>query len=359
MAFGVPPLSWLAKLPVLNLIWWSKYQAASALAVAVLAGFGAHHSRLRGWTRWLPAVVIAGELGLLVPRPWTTWDCFEQRADGMLSLARIGATPTRRDERWYGLGRWPMPHPLASIGLRDARTYFGLYPRRAYWYMRALVTGPAQTANEAVFTGPVRPLLPHADRALKALAVRWIVAGPYPVSRPPAGVRTVPAEGPIRVYELPGSRSRARMVRQAVRVTDAATALTNTSVDPAGDTAFVEGPGDWIGFHVTGTPGRAAIVADRGSVVDVEVPGSGPRVLLLADTFEPGWRADAGRFRLRVLPANCMFRIVAVPPTGRTVRFTYDPMPLKVGLLASGLGLGWLAGLLLPVAAPHRRGRRR
>ena len=47
--------------------------------------------------------------------------------------------------------------------------------------------------------------------------------------------------------------------------------------------------------------------------------------------------------RLRVLPANCMFRVVAVPPGAPLVTFRYDPMPLKAGFLASGFGAGWLA----------------
>jgi len=353
-AFGVPPCSWLSRLPLFNLIWWGKYQAVTALAIALLAGCGTHGWFPRGRRRWLPALLIVTELGCLVPRTWTRWSDFREPAGEFMTLTRLGVTGTGRDERWFGLGRSPMPHPLASMGLRDARTYFGLYPRRAYWYVRTLVTGPARVANEAVFTGPARPLLPHADRALAALGVRWILAGPLPASRPPPGARSVSGTGHIRIYEMPVVRSRARIAARAVRVPDARTALSETSVDPAADTIFVEGPPDWIGFHLAGRPGAVHILADRGAEVRIAMPGGGPHLLVLADTWEPGWRADAGSRRLRVLPANCMFRAVAVPPDAPEAVFTYDPMPLKAGFLTAGLGAGWLCALLLPAV----RGRK-
>ena len=90
------------------------------------------------------------------------------------------------------------------------------------------------------------------------------------------------------------------------------------------------------------------------------MPGSGVRLLLLADTWERWWRADVGPepgrrvggARLRVLPADCMFRIVAVPPGAARVTFRYEPLPVKLGVLLCGL----TAGLLAAAAAAAWRG---
>ena len=87
----------------------------------------------------------------------------------------------------------------------------------------------------------------------------------------------------------------------------------------------------------------------------VDVPGAGARLLLLADTYEPWWRADGEGARLRVLPADCMFRIVAVPPGARRVVFRYEPVPFKLGLLVAALAAGLVMAGLAP--APGRRRR--
>jgi hypothetical protein len=141
-----------------------------------------------------------------------------------------------------------------------------------------------------------------------------------------------------------------------VRVPDAAAGLLAASEAPAaGRAAFVEGPADWIGFAARGESGPARIVEDHGGRLSVAVaPAPAPRVLVLADTYEPGWKAFAGGVRLRVLPADCMFRAVAVPPRAARVAFTYDPWPFKAGLLLAA----WAAGCLAALVARAARGRR-
>jgi uncharacterized membrane protein YfhO len=92
----------------------------------------------------------------------------------------------------------------------------------------------------------------------------------------------------------------------------------------------------------------------------VAVPGGGPRILVVADTFEPGWKAFAEGKRLRVLPANCAFRAVAVPPGASRVDFRYDPLPVKLGVRLFGVGLGVLLGVgWIAAARPGGPVRRR
>ena len=176
------------------------------------------------------------------------------------------------------------------------------------------------------------------------------------------------SDGAVLLMENRSRLSRARMVERAVRVGGPEQGLYEASGNPAGGrTAFVEGPEDWIGFTVWSRSGPARVVSDSGREVVCEVPGGGVRILVLADTFEPGWRAYGsvpGREgapvekRLRVLPADCMFRAVAVPPDSHRVIFRYEPLPLKLGLLLFGWALGWcalgLAGSVTPVSVSRR-----
>jgi len=154
-------------------------------------------------------------------------------------------------------------------------------------------------------------------------------------------------DGSVLVYELPGTLPRARLAGHALRAADAGGALYEASGDPAGGrTVFVEAPRDWEGFSVRGRPAAARVTSDSGWRLACEVPGDGLRLLVLADTWEPGWRAYAGERRLSVKPADCMFRAVAVPPGAREVCFFYEPLPFKLGVLAAGLGLGFCLGAM-------------
>lgn len=485
-AYGIPPVSWLGHLPFLDSLWWGKYQGPTVLCVAVLAGFGVEAvvevAGRRGWKKaalWLLPALVAGELFLLMPRqrprPFNPMP-----ADPYLVALRSGMDPL--NERVWGTGRALMPHTGAALGIPDARTYFALYSRRAYWYLRGLVTGSVTTANEAVFTGSLRAYPALASPALRALAVRRVVALAEPgdlvpalapagdpmwmragdrgrtgrlvepgspplrlaLGIPPSGavlagmwtgaggpadcavsvegrklaVAGIPdrwkgfrvdlgdfggsravvefrasggpgflaglllrspegavlgadgrrsgsagrfkliSDGSVLVYDSPGALARARVAARALRANGDTGALYEASGDPAnGRTVFVEAAANWAGFSARARPGPARVVSDSGWRVACEVPGGGVRVLVLADTWEPGWRAYAGKYRLAVRPADCMFRAVAVPPGEGEVRFFYEPLPFKFGLLSAGLGMGLLVGMSLGVLLFHSGGK--
>lgn len=487
-AYGIPPVSWLSHLPFLDSLWWGKYQGPTVLSLAVLAGFAVDlFSSRRAALGWLIVAVVGAELFLLMPRerpavfdPLPPADYVERLRGKMDAL----------NERVWGTGRAFMPHTGAALEIPDARTYFAVYPRRDYWYLRGLVTGPVSLANDAVFTGSANQMPAMASPGLSALAVRWVVATSepgdlagalepkakpvwmkpgrtgrsgrilnpgmdpvrLPLSVPPGGavlrgriacgpdggklvvsgginIRKdarpgewtdfsfpVPAgrvdagfsaaggwiflaglvlrangavlgadgrrlegisrlraesDGMVLLMENRGWIPRARMAGRAVRVSGPEKSLYEASGNPAGgQTVYVEGPADWIGFTVRSRSGSARVETDSGSVVSCRVPGDGIRILVLADTFEPGWRAygwfpagkgPAGGMRLRVLPADCMFRAVAVPPGANRVVFRYEPVLLKLGLLASGWGLGLclLGFFIVPGPGAFRRPKTR
>ncbi|MBI2363454.1 MAG: YfhO family protein [Deltaproteobacteria bacterium] len=58
-------------------------------------------------------------------------------------------------------------------------------------------------------------------------------------------------------------------------------------------------------------------------------------ILVLADSFYPGWSAYVDGKRAGILRANLFFRAVALPAGEHTVEFRYEPMSFKIGLVLS------------------------
>ena len=75
---------------------------------------------------------------------------------------------------------------------------------------------------------------------------------------------------------------------------------------------------------------------------------SQPKLLLLTDNYYPGWKAAVDREETEILRANYTFRAVPLTAGGHEVRFYYDPMSFKVGLIISVLSLVALGVLVKP-----------
>jgi hypothetical protein len=58
-------------------------------------------------------------------------------------------------------------------------------------------------------------------------------------------------------------------------------------------------------------------------------------ILVLADSFYPGWNAYVDGKKEGILRANLFFRAVALPAGEHTVEFRYEPMSFKIGLSIS------------------------
>ncbi|MBX9722021.1 MAG: YfhO family protein, partial [Candidatus Obscuribacterales bacterium] len=96
----------------------------------------------------------------------------------------------------------------------------------------------------------------------------------------------------------------------------------------------------------------AKIISLSDDKVSVETLAATPAFLILTHTYFPGWEATVDGHPAKILPANHMFRAVAVPAGKHQVEFVYKPASFAWGcrLLLSGLIL--LAGLLLKSALP-------
>ena len=70
-------------------------------------------------------------------------------------------------------------------------------------------------------------------------------------------------------------------------------------------------------------------------------------LLVLSDTFFPGWVATVDGQPTPIYPTNILLRGVMLPPGQHTVIFDYAPLSWRRGLWISALGLLLCAGLLV------------
>ncbi|MBX7099121.1 MAG: YfhO family protein, partial [Myxococcaceae bacterium] len=83
--------------------------------------------------------------------------------------------------------------------------------------------------------------------------------------------------------------------------------------------------------------------------LEVEVNACAPRLLVLGDSYFPGWRALVDGEEVEVSRADGMLRGVRVPAGPHRVRFTYRPRSVQVG------GVGTLLGAIAVAALGMRR----
>lgn len=130
--------------------------------------------------------------------------------------------------------------------------------------------------------------------------------------------------------------------------------LSGADFDPMAE-SLVEGP---VPFEMAGdAPPRgtaATFLRDDETVVEVETTATRPGLLVLADTFYPGWRATIDDATAPIVATNYLFRGVPVPAGTHRVRFEYRPWSVRIGAVLSLLGLVGALSLVWTARRHHR-----
>jgi len=165
----------------------------------------------------------------------------------------------------------------------------------------------------------------------------------------------------ILTFRVPAPLPRARSVgrARALEGRDALVALFASSFDPEAE-VIVSGPGAReAAAAATGGSGTVRIAELRAERVRLEARLDGPGVVVLADAWDPGWRAWLDGRPVPVLQANVAFRAVAVPAGSHVVEMRYRPPTALVGLALTGLSvLGLTAAAVVRLRALRARRQR-
>jgi hypothetical protein len=184
----------------------------------------------------------------------------------------------------------------------------------------------------------------------------------YGLSRtPPSDPRWQPVlsdPSGVTLYRSQSALPRAYGVYAAEVVANAEQSLArtlDTNFDPRHSVVLEETPAGWSPPAIP--PSEAPQITfnkRRATTVQMEVNTPMPALLVLLDTYAPGWHATVDQQPTPIYPANHAFRAVVVPAGHHTVTFTYAPPLLAIGAMISGGSLLVLLGLLVWLCARRR-----
>jgi hypothetical protein len=235
--------------------------------------------------------------------------------------------------------------------LRSADGYepSDLEPRRIHELLHAIVDAPAVSLQNRVGPLAARPAL------AALLGIGLVVADPRDAPKlRNAGfteVSTLPG-GDVVLYRPPVPR--ARLVHRAVVLPDDGDATLRRVVEHAADahdTAVLVGSAPPLAESPLRAEETVAIVSDEPEHVVVETLVASAALLVLTDTFYPGWTATVDGVSSPILRADHAFRAVALEAGTHRVEFDYRPRSVRLGFALSAL-----AAVLCLVLGTRRRG---
>jgi Bacterial membrane protein YfhO len=335
------------------------YFGALAIAAVLLA--------YRLGRRWAPLIlsgVILAELLWLAPLPSKS---YPMRADpfltpGWMPLVRE-AQGDEPHARVFGLDGKLYPNTAGALGLQDIRVLDAMYVER---YHRFLQTFIAPEVFDR-FTGEEAAPRLAENPMFDALGVRAVLAA-RDLDVP--GLRLLGRDLDTRVYENTNAYPRAWVVHDlhVVRSEDEAFAFLRSRARRQ-DGAFIVNAFDPRREAVVELNGdadravralqdsrtecnansrdRATIERYTGRSVTLRVDAACPGLLVLPDTYFPGWKARVNGEEREILATDGAFRGVTVPEGSSRVEVRYEPRAFPTGIVLAvtgllGFGVVWL-----------------
>jgi membrane protein YfhO len=327
----------------------AEIQASALLEWLVLAGAGVVLLWLRVTRRLAPTPFAALAVALVV------LDLFKAGVGINPSISTADAvqpaTPAiqrlqaDRPARFAGLAGDPLRANLAMrYGLYDARGYDFPIEERYFNLWRLAIASPGCGYH---FCTSGATATPRALQALGLLGVKDLLATPSDTPLPNLDTTYSGPDG--RIYTNPYAVPRAFVVgRQEVAGDgDAALAAVTAQGFEATHAAVTEEP-------VAGVPrgpggassGSARIVSYEDAHVVLEADAPGPSLLVLTDSYAPGWKATVDGRSVPIHRVDYLLRGVQAGPGSHRVEFRYEPSAWRIGLAISAISLLVLLALL-------------
>ncbi|MCS7002066.1 MAG: YfhO family protein, partial [Dehalococcoidia bacterium] len=221
---------------------------------------------------------------------------------------------------------WALPNTGLFVGRRDVSVYDPL---------RLAATDQLVTAAFAQ---------PSPTLALARLGVRQVITA---------------ADGPPT--PIPAAAPRFALAPSYVVIADDAIARDRLfdPTFPAATTVILASAPSFAATGSAPTDSRASVTVVRDAPNELTLAVTTPvsTVLVVRDTFYPGWTATVNGSPAPILRADVVFRGVALAPGSHTVTMRYTPWSVGVGALVSGgVGAALIVGGM--VVGWRRRGAR-
>ncbi len=264
-----------------------------------------------------------------------------------------------------------LPRRVALLvpALQDAACVPPVTRDEALWWRRlSREAPPEEPASTALDVAPEAAM----PRLLNAMAARAVLAGP---NSPMASgtwrndgpaLREVATEDAAHVFLNESARPRVSWV-PSWRMAEGVVAAIDLVGQPAFDgsrecivdrdsegyahvAVVVPGPRSAIDAPPEPPPGVTCTLDEPDAEhVAIHVDAPQPGIVVLADTFAPGWRATLDGSPCPILRANALYRGIATPPGAHDIVFAYRPAPYAIGMGISlvTLALAALTGVIV------------
>jgi hypothetical protein len=103
------------------------------------------------------------------------------------------------------------------------------------------------------------------------------------------------------------------------------------------------------GEPLSGLPQKVEIIYEKNNRLQLLVNSAEDSLLVLSDTYYPGWKAFVNGTPQKIYQADYAFRAVPLNPGTHRLEFVYDPMSFKLGAgvtllgILGCIGMGWVA----------------
>jgi hypothetical protein len=277
---------------------------------------------------------------------------------------------SRRPNRFVGVSTLQLSQPLPSdlamrFGLYDARGYdFPVEKRFDALWRRYVAPGVGDFTQPEEFAGAT----PAALRALSLLSVSDLMVGPLQAIKLPLrgpGLSVAYRGADAVVYANANALPRV-FIAPAQRTVSGENAALSAVTAPDFDgrrVAITEHPVPGVpqagtGGAPPGSPGSATLKSYGSEHVVIDADASAPGLLVLTDTFYPGWTATVDGRSVPVERVDDVLRGVALSPGRHVVEFRYQPTSWTIGWIISLLAVIGVAVAVVTAVRGTRRGRR-
>jgi hypothetical protein len=163
--------------------------------------------------------------------------------------------------------------------------------------------------------------------------------------------------GDVKVYEVLDALPRVYAVHQTRVIADdeaALAAMLDPAFDPARTAILAGGPELDADSERVG-PSTVTVLSYEPEEVVLQVELQAPGVVVLSDSWYPGWAVTVDDQPATAERANLAFRAVHAPQGAHTVRWRYRPQSYLAGRAISIVALLALAAAFLGLAIGRRR----
>jgi hypothetical protein len=243
----------------------------------------------------------------------------------------------------------PFAATATTIMVPDTATLYGLYDVRTYDAARSMrarmfwSTADPDFHEQDYYTWLARPGIEW----LALAGVRYVLT---PQGEELPGTTPVFRADGVTAAEVPNRRPFAWTATSWSLASDPQQARARLIADVLGPPVLEGAASPPAG---PAQPGHVVVVSREPGTVDLRVSAPTQQVVIVQQSWVPGWNASIDGRPTKVYPANLDFQGVIVPAGQHELSLRYQPINVTVGLALSSSGLAAIILLLILDLAPR------